>query len=123
MIVRAEPNLLICWTDVDRDTGHDLELVRFRVDADRARILYRDTSQSPPTSASSSGTQTRLVGTWVSNDDDVGNGLFSYVGMNGAPLPYDRGYRPATLAHVEDPTQIREVHINLHGRRDHRQEP
>ena len=32
VIVSADANSLVCWTDVDRDPNHDLELVRFRVD-------------------------------------------------------------------------------------------
>jgi prepilin-type N-terminal cleavage/methylation domain-containing protein len=110
VIVRAEPNVLICWSDVDRDANHDLELVRFRVDPVN-RTLYRDTCQTAdPTFASA--TQTRLVGTWVSNNDTAGNELFSYVGMNGAPLAYTAG-APGDPAHIADPDQIREVHINL----------
>ncbi|MGB9881072.1 MAG: PilW family protein, partial [Anaerolineae bacterium] len=40
VIVSADGNSLICWSDVDRDPQHDLELVRFRVDP-QARTLYR----------------------------------------------------------------------------------
>jgi hypothetical protein len=110
VIVRAEGNALICWSDVDRDSSHTLELVRFRVDQDQ-RTLYRDTSSAGDITFES-GTQTRLVGTWVTNDDDVGNELFSYIGMNGVPLGMTEG---TTLdpSHVIDPTKIREVHINL----------
>ncbi len=43
VIVRAEANSLICWSDVDRDDGHTLELIRFWVDLDE-RSLYRSTS-------------------------------------------------------------------------------
>lgn len=110
VIVRAEPNSLVCWTDVDRDAAHDLELVRFRVDT-AARTLYRETSEDgDPTFAGS--TQTRLVGVWVSNDEDVADQLFRYVGMNGAPLAMTAG-STGDPTHVEDPTQIREVRILL----------
>ena len=45
VIVSADANSLVCWTDIDRDANHDLELVRFRVD-DGTRTLYRDDSQT-----------------------------------------------------------------------------
>jgi prepilin-type N-terminal cleavage/methylation domain-containing protein len=110
VIVRAEPNMLICWTDADRDANHDLELVRFRVDGVN-RSLYRDTSQTGDITFAT-GTMTRLVGSWVSNSDDTGMQLFKYVGMNGAPLTMTEG-TASDHTHVEDPTQIREVHILL----------
>jgi prepilin-type N-terminal cleavage/methylation domain-containing protein len=110
VIVRAEPNALTCWTDVDRDASHDLELVRFRVDV-ASRTLYRDTSHTgDPTFTT--GTMNRMVGVWVSNDSDVADWLFNYVGMNGAPLAMTTA-APGDPTHVEDPTQIREVHILL----------
>jgi Tfp pilus assembly protein PilV len=110
VIVRAEPNQLVLWTDVDRDVAHDLELVRFRVDAD-SRTLYRDTSDTgDPTFAG--GSSTRLVGTWVSNDDDSADWLFRYVGMNGAALTMTEATE-TDPAHLPDPTQIREVTILL----------
>ena len=110
VIVRAEPNLLICWTDVDRDPTHDLELVRFRVDS-AERALYRDTSESADLTFAS-GTKTRLVGSWVSNGTDPADWLFTYVGMNGVSPVVTEGVT-GDPAHVEDPTQIREVHILL----------
>lgn len=109
VIVRAEPNLLVVWTDVDRDENHDLELVRFRVDPD-ARTLYRDDSHTgDPTF--SEGSSTRLVGSWVSNDSDPEDWLFSYTGTNGTALTMEEtGSDPL---HVADPTLIREVQILL----------
>lgn len=116
-IVRAEPNALICWADVDRDSNHDLELVRFRVDLVE-RTLYRDTRQHEDVTDLSfpedDTTMTRLVGNWVSNTEnalDSSDWLFNYVGMNGAELEMtpDGSGKPI----IEDPTQIREVHIRL----------
>ncbi len=48
----------------------------------------------------------------MSNDEDNGDSLFSYVGMNDAALPMTAEL-PGNASHVEDPTKIREVHINL----------
>ena len=112
VIVRAEPNLLIVWSDVDRDPYHDLELVRYRVDYDpEVRTLYRDVSQTgDPTFAT--GTTTRLVGNWVSNDADEGDWLYSYTAMNGTTLDMTEAL-PGDPPHVADPTQIREVEILL----------
>ena len=105
-IVWASPNTLICWTDVDRDPEHSLELVRFRVDA-ASRTLYRDTSEVADISFSHDYTSTRLVGNWVSNNGEYP--LFSYTGTNGSPLAQN-----ANSPHeVLDPTQIREVSIDL----------
>ena len=114
VIVRAEPNLLVIWTDMDRDAQHDLELVRFRVDTNPdARILYRDDSHSQTSDLTfSAGTSIRLVGSWVSNDADSANWLFTYVGRGGAVLPLHVDEAGDSL-HVADPTQIREVHIRL----------
>ncbi len=82
VIVAADANSLTCWTDVDRDANHDLELVRFRVDSAN-RTLYRDTSDSgDPTF--SDGASTRLVGSWLSNNADLP--LFAYADSNGTPL-------------------------------------
>lgn len=112
VIVRAEPNLLVCWSDIDRDDDHTLELVRFWVDSS-TRTLYRDTCPSDsPDITFATGIQTRLVGVWVSNDQDDGNALFSYVGMNGAPLTYTEGTALNPM-HIDDPTRIREIHLNL----------
>jgi type II secretory pathway component PulJ len=109
VIVRAEPNLLVVWTDVDRDDNHDLELVRFRVDT-VGRTLYRDDSQTGDLTFTS-GSSTRLVGSWVSNDSDPEDWLFTYVGANGSALEMtESGGNPL---HVIDPTKIREVHILL----------
>lgn len=99
VIVSADANALVCWTDVDRDTAHDLELVRFRVDTD-SRTLYRDVSEvGDPTFGE--GTSTKLVGNWLSNNDS--NPLFSYRSANGSEL----------ATPVVTPTHIREVAINL----------
>lgn len=105
VIVSASPNSILCWTDVDRDPDHELELVRFRVDQE-SRTLYRDTSATGDPSFSSAYPE-RLVSHWVTNDEE--NPLFSYTGMNGSPLPM------STTEPIEvlDPTQIREVTINL----------
>ena len=99
VIVAANANSLVVWTDSDRDSAHDLELVRFRVDTD-ARTLYRDDSQSGDPTFSGS-TSVRLVGNWVSNSET--KPLFSYVSANGSTLTVP----------VADPTQIRQVAINL----------
>lgn len=110
VIVRAEPNVLICYTDVDRDPDHLLELVRFRVDT-ATRTLYRDTDTehtNDPTFGSADSI--RLVGQWISNDDD--DPLFTYTGMNGASLEWSTD--PVTGAlYVMDTSQIREVKIRL----------
>lgn len=99
VIYRADANMLICWTDTDRDAEHDLELVRFRVDTG-TRTLYRD--ESPTEDPTFSGANTvRLISGWVSNNDT--KPLFRYVGADGAPMPTP----------VADPTMIREVHIHL----------
>lgn len=82
VIVSADKNSLVCWTDIDRDSGHDLELVRFRVDTG-TRTLFRDTSDSGDATFSD-GTSTRLVGSWLSNDADTP--LFQYADSNGAAL-------------------------------------
>jgi len=101
VIYEAEANSLICWTDVDRDAGHTLELVRFRVEPD-VRTLYRDTDVNHTNDPTFTNCEaTRLVSDWVSNNDS--QPLFSYVGANGMPL----------ATPVTDTTQIREVHINL----------
>ena len=110
VIVRAEPNLIVLWTDVDRDAAHDLELVRFRVDID-TRSLYRDDSQTGDITFAG-GSTTRLVGSWVSNDFDADDHLFRYVGTNGAALALTTAVA-GDPAHLIDPTQIREVHILL----------
>ena len=114
VIVRAEPNSLVVWTDMDRDINHDLELVRFRVDSNpEARVLYRDDSQEgDPVFPADSSTSTRLVGSWVSNSDEVGKWLFTYLGRNGATLPMTVG-TAGDPTHVIDPSKIREVHITL----------
>jgi hypothetical protein len=101
VIYEADDNTLTCWTDVDRDANHTLELVRFRVD-ETTRTLYRDTDvnhTNDPTFADAQAT--RLVSNWVSNDTSLP--LFSYVGTNGLALETP----------VTDPTLIREVHIDL----------
>ena len=79
VIVSADKNSLVCWTDVDRDTQHDLELVRFRVDTAN-RTLFSDTSDSGDINFAD-GTSTRLVGTWLSNNSTVP--LFAYYDSNG----------------------------------------
>jgi len=119
VIVRAEPNMLVCWTDTDRDENHDLELVRFRVDVDgeNEQSLFRDTCDVVNYGAisladlDSEATLTRLVGKWVSNSDDPSEWLFNYVGMNGAAL--DMSVDGEGELYIADPTQIREVHILL----------
>jgi prepilin-type N-terminal cleavage/methylation domain-containing protein len=113
VIVRAEPNLIVVWSDVDRDPAHDLELVRYWVDSDPdERSLYRDVSQTGDLTFST-GTTTRLVGHWVSNnDEEEGNWLYRYRAMNGTALAMTAG-EPGDPPHVEDPTQIREVEIFL----------
>ncbi len=101
VIYHADKNSLTLWTDVDRDPGHTLELVRFRVDT-ATRTLYRDTDTGHTNDPTfSTGTSVRLVSNWVSNDDDTP--LFSYVGADGRTLDCP----------VEDVNFIREVVIDL----------
>lgn len=106
VIVSAQPNSLICWTDIDREptTGlNGLELVRFRVDIP-SRTLYMDTLANAPYDTSFATAHTeRLVGNWVSNDPNStpATPLFKYRSANGGA--------PA------DPTQIREIVIDLAG--------
>jgi prepilin-type N-terminal cleavage/methylation domain-containing protein len=99
VIVSADANSLVCWTDTDRDPAHDLELVRFRVDT-ATRTLYRDDCQTGDITFTSAHT-VRMVGSWVSND--AAKPLFTYTSGNGTVLS----------APVADPTQIREVIIDL----------
>ena len=99
VIVSADANILICWTDSDRDQDHDLELVRFRVDVP-TRTLYRDDSQTGDITFASAHT-VRLVANWIANTESLP--LFGYSDGNGAVLP----------APVTDPTKIREVTIDL----------
>lgn len=99
VIVTADSNSLVLWSDVDRDPDHDLELVRFRVDS-QSRTLYRDVSQTGDITFSS-GTSVRLVSNWVSNDESVP--LFTYIDSKGIVLPTP----------VPDPASIRQVVIDL----------
>ena len=99
VIVSADANSLICWTDSDRDQNHDLELVRFRVDVP-TRTLYRDDSQEGDVNFASAHT-VRLVANWVANTESMP--LFGYSDGNGATL----------ATPVTDPTKIREVAIDL----------
>lgn len=99
VIVSADANSLVSWTDVDRDVNHDLELVRFRVDT-TARTLFRDTSQSGDATFST-GSSVRLVGNWISNN--ASNPLFVYRDSNGSVLSTP----------VSDPLEIRTVVIDL----------
>lgn len=99
VIVSADANSLVCWTDTDRDPAHDLELVRFRVDTG-GRTLYRDDSQTGDITFTGA-TTVRMVGSWVSNTAALP--LFTYTSANGTVLS----------APVADPTQIRQVIIDL----------
>ena len=99
VIYLADANELICWTDVDRDPAHDLELVRFRVDT-ASRTLFRDTSDAGDP-AFPTGESVRLITNWVSNS--ASRPLFGYVGADGQPM----------ATPVADPTLIREVQIDL----------
>jgi hypothetical protein len=99
VIYYADANSLIFWTDSDRDPNHTLELTRLRVDSG-TRTLYRDTSSTgDPTFQGA--TAVRMVSNWVSNNGS--KPLFSYVGGDGLPI----------ATPVDDPTLIREVHIDL----------
>lgn len=108
----AERNSLTVWTDIDKDSNHNLELVRYRVDTAR-HILYRDqatiTPGQPPTWESE-----RLVSPNVSNGPKAGDTddpelwLFTYYGAdNTTPLAYD------AQGVISDPTAIRQVRISL----------
>ncbi|MCX8032907.1 MAG: prepilin-type N-terminal cleavage/methylation domain-containing protein [Thermoleophilia bacterium] len=99
VIVTADSNSLVLWSDVDRDPQHDLELVRFRVDF-QSRTLYRDVSQTGDITFSS-GTSVRLVSSWVTNDETLP--LFTYIDSKGITLPTP----------VPDPVAIRQVVIDL----------
>jgi prepilin-type N-terminal cleavage/methylation domain-containing protein len=100
VIVSADATELVCWTDVDRDAAHDLELVRFRVDTVE-RTLYRDDSQTGDLTFSE-GYSTRLVGNWVSNNEATP--LFTYKSINGASL----------ASPIAEPMNIGQVHIDLY---------
>ncbi|MCL5734048.1 MAG: hypothetical protein M1274_00420 [Actinobacteria bacterium] len=105
VIYSAQDNSLVCWTDSDRDPNHDLELVRFRVDT-ASRTLYRDDSQDgDPTFAGAHSV--RLVGNWV--DNGAAKPLFRYLDSTGNELPKLESDPTA----VADPTQIRQVEIDL----------
>jgi prepilin-type N-terminal cleavage/methylation domain-containing protein len=96
-IVAADANQIVLWADTDRDSGHELELIRFRVDSTTG-ILYRDTASESYTFP---GASVRLVTSNVANDSS--QPLFTYSEGGGALL----------AAPVADPTRIREVHITL----------
>lgn len=99
VIVSADANSLVCWTDVDRDPLHQVDLVRYWVNT-ATRTLYRDDFGT--VAAPSSTAQTvRLVSNSVSNN--AARPLFTYTQANGTVLPTP----------VADPTQIREVTIDL----------
>jgi type II secretory pathway pseudopilin PulG len=110
VIYYADDNSLTCWTDVDRDANHTLELVRFRVDTS-TRTLFRDTDVNHTNDPSfADAASVRLVGSWVSNGANPPDNppLFSYYGADGTPL------ETSGVTHqVVDPTQIREVRIDL----------
>ncbi|MBN1321045.1 MAG: prepilin-type N-terminal cleavage/methylation domain-containing protein [Thermoleophilia bacterium] len=116
VIVQAAPNRLVCYTDVDRDENHQLELVQFRVDTVE-RTLYRDTDVSHTNDVTfSSADSTRLVGRWLSNTEDDEENLFDYKGMYGTALTTTTGTNPMTgeaEVRVADPSQIREITIKL----------
>jgi len=99
VIVYADANRLILWTDTDRDAAHDLELVQFRVDSG-TRTLFRDESPTGDITFGD-GSSTRLVGEWVSNDSTAP--LFSYKALNGASL----------TCPVSEPMYIGEIKIDL----------
>ena len=104
VIVSAESNSLICWTDIDHNpgTGLDgLELIRFRVNVP-TRTLYRDTISTAPWDVTfASAEAVRLVSNWVSNNPAATppTPLFTYRDGNGGS--------------PSDVTQIREIVIDL----------
>jgi prepilin-type N-terminal cleavage/methylation domain-containing protein len=99
VIYSADKNTLVFWTDVDRDSSHDLELCRLRVDFSTGS-LFRDTSQTGnPTFAG--GTAVRLVTTGVTNNA-TDHPLFEYFRADGTQMTYPI-----------DPTLIREIRIDL----------
>ena len=73
-IVSADANSIEVWTDTDRDPGHELERVTFRVDVETG-ILYRDDVNTG---------SVRLVTGNVANDDV--KHLFTYFDFNGDEL-------------------------------------
>ncbi len=119
VIVRADRNELIAWTDIDRDSQHRLELVRYRVDT-VSRNLYRDNYGRADVAQFHNYSQliaadpisTLLVGHWLSDRYALPSGnseyaeLFSYFDGSETQLS-------TTSGPVADPTQIRQVKIDL----------
>ena len=122
VIVYADSNNLVCWTDIDRDTDslHLLELVRYRLEG---RVLWRDDYGRTPHFHNYSDLDAvtsqpvRLVGNWVSNGADhrsegsdpslfSDQRLFVYCDGGGTELN-------VLDAPVPDVTLIRTVIINL----------
>jgi len=112
VIVYADSENLVCWTDFDRDAQHQLELVRYRVDT-ATRTLYRDNYGRANAAHfhnyyalnAAHPTSTRLVGNWL-NNDATNRRLFVYRDGSGTELNI-------SAASVADPTLIRQVEIDL----------
>jgi prepilin-type N-terminal cleavage/methylation domain-containing protein len=104
VITEAGPFSLTMWTDTVRDGSHSLQLIRFRVSPDPLGSPPSGTSfelwreQGDPTTGSFDDPPVRLVTADVSNDSAT-YPLFQYRDALGAP--------------TTDPTEIREVEINL----------
>ena len=103
VIVSADDNEVVCWTDVDRDAAHDLELVRFRVN-ESERTLYRDVSQTGDSTFASGSSSVRLVGRWLSNG--ASSPLFEYKRSSDQP-PL------STPLSMSDLTGLRQIVISL----------
>lgn len=101
VIPRAEPQEIWLWTDTDRDVNHDLELIRFYVDD--ARRLIRQESVNGD--GNWNGAAVRIINSNI--DNNAANPLFRYYDAAGLELAKDIDGRTI------DPTQIREVHIDL----------
>jgi hypothetical protein len=113
----AGPFRLEMWTDIDRDSGHTPELVRFRVDPNplddvsrKAFTLLRETGNSATGDFDGGTIQVRMVNKNVSND--AANQLFSYADLAGNTLPFDAVDGDGNPV-LSDPTKIREVQITL----------
>jgi prepilin-type N-terminal cleavage/methylation domain-containing protein len=112
VIPQAGPFSVTLWSDV---TGAgQLQLIRFRVSPDpitnpsaSSYVLYRDQGNAS-TCSFAGATSVRLVTSNVANRNVTGGQLFTYMDTNGSALPVN-----ATTHMVDDPTQIRQIVINL----------
>jgi hypothetical protein len=135
VIVRASRNELICWTDIDRDSQHKLELVRYHIAADASGEvnLYRDNYGNSYATrhlasyaqivAAHSSAQEVVISRWLSDryllpDTDADHlELFRYpaglgpADTSASPSPPET--LPWTNGRVTDPTLIRQIQLDL----------